>query len=254
LILKIFKFNINYYKVFKITYIGNLFNSLLLGGYGGDALRVYYIYNATNEKKLTLSLTVLIDRIFGFVGLCIIAGYSIFQTDSGISLLYQFLNLIKLNHILTILLIFTVTLGLFYFFVLQKYKNYNNKIKKFYKYFKKNKANFSILIILSILIFLIVNFVAFLLSKHFFGFKLNIDQIFISNSISNFANAIPLTPGGIGIGEYFFSQTIKIVADNSELFGIGNVVILFRLLNIIASLPSFYYFFLYKNEVIKFKK
>jgi glycosyltransferase 2 family protein len=253
LILKIFKFNINYYKVFKITYIGNFFNSLLLGGYGGDALRVYYIYNATNEKKLVLSSTVLIDRIFGLVGLCIIAGYFIFQTNDGINLMYLFLNFIKIDNIFLIILIFTLGLGLFYIFLLQKYNNLKNKIKKFYRYFRRNISMFFILIILSILIFLIVNFVAFLLSKHLLGFELSIDQIFLSNSISNLANAIPLTPGGIGIGEYFFSQTIKIITQNSELFGLANVIILFRLLNIVTSLPSIYYFLIYKNEVIKFK-
>jgi len=51
LILKVFKFDISLYKVFKITYIGNLFNNLLLGGYGGNAFRVHYICKASDKKK-----------------------------------------------------------------------------------------------------------------------------------------------------------------------------------------------------------
>ena len=52
LILKVFKFDISLYKVFKITYIGNFFNNLLLGGYGGDVLRVHYICKASDKKNL----------------------------------------------------------------------------------------------------------------------------------------------------------------------------------------------------------
>jgi glycosyltransferase 2 family protein len=52
LILKVFKFDISLYKVFKITYIGNFFNNLLLGGYGGDALRIHYICKASDKKNL----------------------------------------------------------------------------------------------------------------------------------------------------------------------------------------------------------
>jgi uncharacterized membrane protein YbhN (UPF0104 family) len=51
LILKVLKFDVSLYKVFKITYIGSFFNDLLLGGYGGDALRIHYIYVKHLIKK-----------------------------------------------------------------------------------------------------------------------------------------------------------------------------------------------------------
>ena len=66
LILKKLNFDIKFKHTFIIVYIGTFFNNVLFGSYGGDLLRVYYIYNSSNHKKIFLSLTVLLDRLFGF--------------------------------------------------------------------------------------------------------------------------------------------------------------------------------------------
>ena len=63
------KFNIELKKVLEITYISCFFNSIFLGGFGGDFLRAYYIYNSSKTNKIKLSFSVLIDRFIGFVGL-----------------------------------------------------------------------------------------------------------------------------------------------------------------------------------------
>ena len=69
LILKSLNFEIDFKRVLEIVYIGTFFNNLLIGGYGGDAMRIYYIFKASEEKKLLLSLSVFFDRLIGFAGL-----------------------------------------------------------------------------------------------------------------------------------------------------------------------------------------
>jgi uncharacterized membrane protein YbhN (UPF0104 family) len=137
----------------------------------------------------------------------------------------------------------------FNFYLIHKLSDFK-KIKKFLGYFRKNIFIFFIIINLSILIFLTVNFIAFLLSKYLFKFNINIEEIFISNTIAIFSSIIPITPEGLGIGEYSFSAITKILAGNQELKGLENVFLMHRLLNIVATLPALYYFYNYKNEKI----
>jgi uncharacterized protein (TIRG00374 family) len=253
LILKVFKFDISLYKVFKITYIGNLFNNLLLGGYGGDALRVHYICKASDKKKLTLFATVLIDRIIGAIGLFFVGFFFIFQIDGGLKFLIQIIELINVKYTIILLLILILIVFFFNFYLIPKISNFKKKITKFIEYLKRNIFTFLITINLSILIFLIVNFIAFFLSKYLFKFNINIEEIFISNTMAIFSSMIPITPGGLGIGEYSFSEVTKMLAGNQELKGIANVFLMHRLLNIFATLPALYFFFNYKNEKIIIK-
>jgi len=253
LILKVFKFDISLYKVFKITYIGNFFNNLLLGGYGGDALRVHYICKASDKKKLTLFATVLIDRIIGAFGLFLVGFFFIFQIDGGQKFLIQIIELINVKYTVILLLILILIALSFNFYLIQKLSDFKKKIKKFFGYFKNNIFTYFITLNLSILIFLIVNFIVFLISKYLFKFNINIEEIFISNTIAIFSSIIPITPGGLGIGEYIFSTVTKVLTGNQELKGIANVFLIHRLLNIVATLPALYYFFNYKNEKIIIK-
>ena len=58
-------------KLFCYTWIGLFFNQILLSSIGGDALRGYYICkDGCSVKNSTLS--VLLDRIFGMIGLVIL--------------------------------------------------------------------------------------------------------------------------------------------------------------------------------------
>ena len=69
LLLKSINFKINLKKIFEVIYISNFFNTILLGGYGGDIFRVYYISKSSDFNKLKLMTTVLIDRLIGLIGL-----------------------------------------------------------------------------------------------------------------------------------------------------------------------------------------
>lgn len=253
LILKVFNFDISLYKVFKITYIGNFFNNLILGGYGGDALRIHYICKASDKKKLTLFATVLIDRIIGAIGLFFVGFFFIFQIDGSLKFLIQIIELINVKYIIILLLILVLIVFFFNFYLIPKISNLKKKITRFIEYLKRNIFTFFITINFSILIFLIVNFIAFLLSKYLFKFNINIEEIFISNTMAIFSSMLPITPGGLGIGEYSFSVVTKMLAGNQELRGIANVFLMHRLLNIFATLPALYYFFNYKNEKIIIK-
>lgn len=57
--------------VIALTFIGQFFNSFLLGTTGGDLVKIVYILRHTPQKKTPATLSILIDRVMGlFVLIC----------------------------------------------------------------------------------------------------------------------------------------------------------------------------------------
>ena len=250
LILKSLNFEIDFKRVLEIVYIGTFFNNLLIGGYGGDAMRVYYIFKASEEKKLLLSLSVFFDRLIGFVGLLTV----------GIFFLLQILNINEIYNLiikninifyLSVLIIFLISSFLIVI-KFEIFKQPRDMIKKFLLYLLYKKKMFFICLIFSITLFCIVNLSVFVISDSIFNFQINLKQIFVSNSVTVLMNSLPITPGGVGIGELSFIKMNNLFVDSSALIGLANVIIFFRIVNFIVSLPAIIFYVRYKNKNYKF--
>ena len=109
-ILRLMSFNIEFKKIFEITYISCFFNSIFLGGFGGDFVRGYYIYKSSKINNLKLSFSVIVDRIIGFIGLFLIILY--LSKNFLLSNLNIFINQIIL---ITLAAIILISLILFFF-------------------------------------------------------------------------------------------------------------------------------------------
>jgi glycosyltransferase 2 family protein len=250
LILKSLNFEIEFKRVLEIVYIGTFFNNLLIGGYGGDAMRIYYIFKASEENKILLSLSVFVDRLIGFAGLVLI----------GIFFLLQILNIDEIYNLLknninivyfSILIIFII-LFILIFINFAIFKKTRDTINRFITYLFEKKKVFFICLAISILLFGIVNLSVFLISDSIFNFQIDLKQIFVSNSVTVVMNSLPITPGGVGIGELSFIKMNNLFLDSSMLFGLANVIIFFRIINFIVSLPAIIFYVRYKNKNYKF--
>ena len=125
-------------------------------------------------------------------------------------------------------------------------------IKKFLLYLLYKKKMFFICLIFSITLFCIVNLSVFVISDSIFNFQINLKQIFVSNSVTVLMNSLPITPGGVGIGELSFIKMNNLFVDSSALIGLANVIIFFRIVNFIVSLPAIIFYVRYKNKNYKF--
>ena len=61
---------------FRIGFIGCFFNTFMLGGMGGDIVKIAYIIKDTGKKSPTVAAT-MIDRIIGLFGMISVAGLAI---------------------------------------------------------------------------------------------------------------------------------------------------------------------------------
>jgi uncharacterized membrane protein YbhN (UPF0104 family) len=99
-------------KLFSLYMLGAFFNTLLPGVIGGDAVKGFYLYQATGRGSLTLA-SIFMDRYLGFVvliAICALAfpfGYKYFYG----SRLEWLLPLVVLSFIIGSFLVFGLRLG-----------------------------------------------------------------------------------------------------------------------------------------------
>ena len=236
IILKNSKIKIKFFEVFKIIYICSFFNNFMFGNIGGDALRVLYAVKISNKNKLKNGFTILVDRVFGLIGLFCLGLFSCLMI------------LLNNNQYLIIFYIFCLILmAIFCFFLLRFIFKKNVKLNKLIKFLSLNINLFIVCIVISVGLFFTVHLSIFLISSELFLFKINLNEIFFANFISSLAGALPLTPGGIGLSEASFvfinNNIFKIYIDN-----LANIIIYYRLLIFLFSIPSLYFFFRYKKS------
>lgn len=248
IILRMLKFDFKFWQIFKITYIGIFFNNILLGAYGGDIARIYYSIDLTNKYKKKITFSIILDRIFGFLGLAIISIFFFFKILSKEFYLKIISYIFEYQEYLFFIIIIFFLLSFLTIKVIRKY--FKNNIFNFFDYKKVNILNIFYLIIISIAIFILINFMIYLITNFTYRFNISLDVIFFTNSIALFANSLPLTPGGIGLGEVAYTELLNLLNEyKKNLINLSNVYLIFRIVNFIISLPGIIFFLLYKKSL-----
>jgi len=247
LILKSLNYKVKFKEIIQITYIGAFFNNILFGAYGGDLVKGYYIYKYTNDSFRS-TFTILLDRGIGFIGLFIVGIFSfifIFGNNFDLPSYQSFISII----------IFCIILLIFFFYLVNKVKHkyisskLNKLLDSLIKYIINNKLNFLIYIFLSAILFAIVHYGVYLISDYILFFNIGIEKIFFLNFFTTIVNAIPLTPGGIGLGELTFVKTNELFfLKEFYIKNLANIIVLYRLINLVVCIPGvFIYIFQKKN-------
>ncbi len=229
LLLRSQKYNITYIKSLLIYCYGTFFNIVMPGGVGGDSARFLYLYRHVKpEEKHAALFTVIISRILGFhalITLCIIIG-----------LFYQE-KILNSNALLTIyiiiltvfisLLLISIIYFLFSKYVLSYLGNIKNRKLKYVVNFifllasniqnYKSKVSYVflcwIISLLSHIIFISTFYIMSIqLNMNYIGFFENI----VVGGLSYMSNSVPITPGGIGVGEASYNYFYKLFLDNPD--------------------------------------
>ena len=237
IILKSHKFKISFFEIFKLVYISSFFNNILPGSYGGDLVRIFFISKIAKKNKLKISSSIFLDRIYGLFGL-IFLGNFVFLI---VSIRYDYFYFFIIFNCISIILIILIYIIIKRFTFLS---NFAYKIKNFFE------LQFDVLlkcISISIVLFFFVHLSIYIISRYYFELDINLLIVFFSNTISTLSSVIPITPGGVGIAEFVY---VRINQDlfNIYLSNLANVIIYFRLCNILTCLPSLFIFLGYKTK------
>ena len=237
IILKSHKFKISFFEIFKLVYISSFFNNILPGSYGGDLVRIFFISKIAKKNKLKISSSIFLDRIYGLFGLLFLGNF-VFLI---VSIRYDYFYFFIIFNCISIILIILIYIIIKRFTFLS---NFAYKIKNFFE------LQFDVLlkcISISIVLFFFVHLSIYIISKYYFELDINLLIVFFSNTISTLSSVIPITPGGVGIAEFVY---VRINQDlfNIYLSNLANVIIYFRLCNILTCLPSLFIFLGYKTK------
>jgi uncharacterized protein (TIRG00374 family) len=232
------------------TYIGNAFNALLPGSVGGDIFRLYIVAKGFPNLKTEASLSVVVDRICGFVGLLIITAltavyYLAFSNYSGplwelivaclsislfIGLCSLFLGVLPVGKVAFLHQVLKFARSTRFC------KNVDSIISSIILYKNSKMILFeslmvSILCQLTLLsAIILVNHMMVLPSVSAFDFMLAI-------VLSQVASLLPIAPGGLGVGEACFANTLILLHPHSTA-AFATVYLTVRIISGVAYLPG----------------
>ncbi|MBF0414810.1 MAG: flippase-like domain-containing protein [Magnetococcales bacterium] len=239
----------------NLTYITVFFNNFIPGGIGGDALRIAFVLKRSGSHRGKTVLTIIMDRFLGLYSMLLIAGTS--------SILY--FDQVKASPPLLLLAYSTLSLvgaappiTIFVLWLMRRTHHLPDWIKgntgsqlnkvfllveQFAHYFHSRKKYVFAAILISLMgqCIAVGSFlwIAFNLSIHFPE-----HNFFLATPWSWIANILPVSPGGLGVGEAAFDQICQWLMPDQIAASFGTVFLINRLFTILATLPGLMMFFL----------
>ncbi len=236
------------------TYFGVAFNNVLPGSVGGDFVRLFYLFKKFHTKKSAVALSIFFDRVIGLMG--------IFVTISAIALwrMNAFQHAPSLFYVLTLCIIFCVMgLGIFLLSLLLPQRLgfstwLSNKFpnKKWVgplvsfcdavHVYRHAKTTIIQCLLISVGIQVLMAFTIVLISQMMGFAPISFVDFIIAIGAAQIANLVPLTPGGLGIGEVAFANVLLLLNPGSSA-AYATIFLAFRFLGILSYLPGVILYF-----------
>lgn len=243
---------------FKLTLVGLFFGFFLPGGVGGDVIKGYYVVQNLEGKKTQAIGSVLFDRLIGLFSMTL---FCLFALIVGKDTLLKTPSLNPL--ILLVLLMFLAFFTLFLALWSRRFHGLRNQILKLSARFplarrnlerllsyKLTRSQFSKIVAISLLS-QACNFIFFMGLPYFLGEpNVPLAALLFAVPLGFIATAVPISPGGVGVGQaaFFFLYTL-VLQRETQLGSIS--VTLFQALSILYGLlGAFFYLSLGKPKRI----
>lgn len=235
-------------QVWRISYISWFLGTFLPGAAGADALRALYVHRACPEKRGVAFITIILDRLLGLAAL-LVAATGLFALLGGGGLpqtLYLGIGLLLSAAMLTVLAApFIVVwfnrlllrlLGRFPR-LLRLFREFDDAARLALALWHRQPGKLIACLLLGVAGHALVLAAIVILARSA-GLTLSATQLALAGALATLVNQLPLTPGGIGVGELSFAQFCLVMAPGTELSAYGSVMLVFRLLTLISYLPG----------------
>jgi uncharacterized membrane protein YbhN (UPF0104 family) len=208
---------ISYLKLVKINWIGLFFSSLLPGAVTGDLVKLVYVKKLDRHlTKTFLITTALLDRIVGLAGLLFLSGFFSVLYFSEITKISP-----QISHIIMLNLLLFLGTAVFFLILLSPIKYQNLflrhlplKIKSIFHQvfsFRENKKELFICFAISVLVQFLGILAFWTVISPFYEGHLPLPYVFTFIPIGLVAVAIPISPGGLGVGHALFANLFSMV-------------------------------------------
>ncbi len=220
-----------------LTWIGNFFNTTLPGAVSGDLIKGYYIIRSQEKEGKTRAFTtLLIDRFVGLFGLIVMAFFAlvfnlnwILAQPALISLAGMIGGLFAGTVLFYAIVLFPFKEGKDPFFrIFQKLPGRSITVKVYlaFKSYQHQKLTLLITLLMSIAIHITVAFLFFLIAQMIGVTDLSIFTQFFIMPIGLITIAIPIAPGGVGVGHVAFESLYQLVgiSGGADIFNLYVII------------------------------
>lgn len=229
----------SYGKLCRIVFIGFFYNTIFPGNTGSDGAMICYAANEHDGAKTLACCSVILDRFFGIITLLMVSIFSLLY----LSLLGE--APLALDRVIIAIAIF-FSLGILLIVAVGKFLKQDRlasfTIRGFYVRdllrLWPERRKLIIIIVLSMLIcgLIIINMIncAYILGYREIDIPLWVAVI----PVALLANQIPLTPGGLGFGEFSMFALLGLTGAGQNLNPGAVVFFLFRITFYLLAIPG----------------
>ena len=213
MLLRIQRIRIPLWESIRLTFLGQFFNNVVPGMVGGDLVKAYYIGKHT-PKKAAVLVSVFVDRLMGLAELTLLAAAML-----GVVLLFDLEDWRKVRLAgWCVLLAFVLTAGLLVFLLSRRFRRALHLQRLYQKLPMAHHiaAAGDAALLYRKRIGVLFRAVAMTIGAHAFwvgghaliGLSVSLSvpwySYFVYVPLIYILGAVPLTPGGVGVVEYFF--------------------------------------------------
>lgn len=225
-------------RAYSLTYIGYFFNNIIPGLTGGDLVKAFFVARDT-DRKTGAVVSVIVDRVVGLLALALIAAVMVLYDPVSFRevafIIYGFLAVSALGGIVLYSRRIRRFLRLDLLLTKLPAKQLLQEVDAAFFIYRHRKMALVMALVLSFFNhFGVISIYVF--AGIAIGVQADVISYFITVPVINIVTAIPLAPGGWGLGEM---ASVKFLA----LAGIGvteafTISVLFRLSLLVSSLPG----------------
>jgi len=201
------------WMMFELTMIGNFFNTFMPGSVGGDVIKAWYVAGREPKKRTRAVFTVLLDRIIGLSVILLYSAVTLLFYSSWLAArpelrwIATFLWAFTLGCILASVFFFTPGLWRVQLFrrlldLLHRWGTTSRIVDAALEYRQRPRV-----ILLALLLSAVSMLGATLMYKYQgdrLGIPMDLAHYFFVVPVGLTASAIPILPGGLGVGQVAF--------------------------------------------------
>jgi len=221
--LYIYKIRLNKLKSFEISSQAYSFASFIPGQLGIDALRIGKLRKLDLTKfKTNLIKSTILEKIFALL--------------SQIFILFIFILNDNIDRF-----VFFISVFIFFYlisFLIKKVENKFSSIKKFtgnINFYNISRL-FLICILANVISCYLIKSIAVTLDMNY-----SLKVMSISSILSNIAGIIPISPNGLGVSEFVFSEVTQNFENLNSNNSIATIYLAYRILNLFSHFAIYYF-------------
>jgi hypothetical protein len=245
-------------QLWIITFTSYFVGSSTLGTFGTDVLRLYYVGREKPSSVGQAYLSIVVDRLLGLAGL-LLTGALLFAANlSEIARHPQMRNIVLISAATGVALVVAAGLAVgFDRFVstwLDKWRLFHRlttHLRLLVIHYRRSLPLVGVCLLISVVVHVLMLTSLVVLALALFGDTLSISQLGLAGVMATLANQIPITPGGLALGEGTFAYLCHVIDPINVTADYGSVIFLQRLVALIATLPGLYFYIGFRRKAVE---